>query len=161
MNTLWLILQFGCAEAPLLVLRAKELPRGALVEFQVNLHTGRQSPDSGSGQIPLAESVHAAQDHHSDQSPGGGPSREEDEDDIEDDEEQLEPTHAAGADGEISWESCVTSGNRNRGSRAVIFVSGEIPASYLASHAGADTRQISRNSRMRPLALYRKTCSVP
>jgi diphthine-ammonia ligase len=33
----------------LIVLRAKELPKGALVEYQVNLHTGRRGAEDVEG----------------------------------------------------------------------------------------------------------------
>lgn len=38
---LWTDLQNDCVGAPAIFVQAKELPRGALVEYQVNAHTGR------------------------------------------------------------------------------------------------------------------------
>lgn len=88
--------------------RAKELPRGALVEYQVNLHTGRPGVSSGNAELP----IHA------------GDSSGRDEDDGEDDEEELRPIYASGGDETMGWEICATSSN-GQASRAMVFVSGE------------------------------------
>jgi diphthine-ammonia ligase len=83
--------------------RAKELPRGALVEYQVNLHTGRRDVTDIT-------------------------TREEESDAEEDDE--LEPRFESETMGKILVESCTCSGRPKRGLRAIAFVRGEV-ALYL------------------------------
>lgn len=114
-----LILQNGCEETPFLLVRAKELPRGALVEFQVNLHTGWRSEE---GQT----SVDGESDPVVD---GGGEDDDgeaswEDEDDEDDDE--LEAVYESGMYGKKGrWESCRTSGKKERGTRLMVLLDRE------------------------------------
>jgi hypothetical protein len=89
--------------------RAKELPKGALVEYQVNLHTGRPGVSSGA-ELPAT--------HAGDSSSG------DEIDDDDDEDEELRPVYASGGDETLWWESCATSSN-GQGSRAMVFVSGE------------------------------------
>ncbi|WVQ79838.1 hypothetical protein IAT38_001938 [Cryptococcus sp. DSM 104549] len=79
----------GSSKAPVLFVQARELPKGALVEYQVNLHTGRRDDAT-----PLVD---------------------------EDDDDDLEGVYASGTEGELRWESSLTSGKAHRGSRAAIF----------------------------------------
>ncbi|OCF44797.1 cytoplasmic protein [Kwoniella heveanensis CBS 569] len=88
----------GASSAPVAFVQARELPKGALVEFQINLHTGRQS----SGQAYR------------------------DADDGDDDDEELEAIYASGKEDNFRWESCMTSGKRAQGSRAVIFLGADL-----------------------------------
>jgi diphthine-ammonia ligase len=95
--------QNECEETPLLIVRAKELPRGALIEFQVNLHTGRRDDDGPT--VPLSRT---------------------DDDDDDEDGDALEAIYTSDeSETGIRWEICRTSGIRNRGSRGMIFLTGE------------------------------------
>lgn len=87
--------------------RARELPKGALVEYQVNLHTGRRDPTTTIEKV--AESGNA-----------------ETEDD-DDDDEDLEPVFSSGEQSGLRWETCVTSGKYQRGSRGMCFATGTYP----------------------------------
>lgn len=83
----------GGERAPIAFVQAKELPKGALVEYQVNLHTGRRD-----------YTTQAAKE------------------DEGDDEEELEPVYESGKGQGVWWESCHTSGKVQRGSRGLVFV---------------------------------------
>jgi diphthine-ammonia ligase len=76
--------------------RASELPRGALVEYQVNVHIGREDCD---------------------------PPQSKDDDD--DDDEDLSPTYASGDIAGAHWETCVAPPSR-RGARVAIFLPREL-----------------------------------
>lgn len=82
-------------------LRAKELPRGALVEFQVNLHTGRRD------MMVESESF-----------------RQTIEQEDSDDEDDLEAIFSQADDGHVRIERCATSGQRGRGFRQIVCVRG-------------------------------------
>jgi diphthine-ammonia ligase len=97
--------------------RVKELPRGALVEYQVNLHTGRPGVSSTNAELRATH--------------GDSPRRGEV--DEEDDEEELRPLYASGADETLWWESCATSSS-GQGSRAMVFVSSELGESIKTRH---------------------------
>lgn len=89
----------GGERAPIAFVQAKELPKGALVEYQVNLHTGRRD--------------YTIQD------------AKEDEEEDDDGEEELEPVYESGKGQGVWWESCHTSGRVQGGSRGLVFVKGE------------------------------------
>lgn len=76
------------------------MPKGALVEYQVNLHTGRRD--------------YTIQD-----------AKEDEEGDDDDGEEELEPVYESGKGQGVWWESCHTSGRVQGGSRGLVFVKGE------------------------------------
>nr|KIR83025.1 cytoplasmic protein [Cryptococcus tetragattii IND107] len=84
----------GGEDAPIAFVEAKELPKGALVEYQVNLHTGRRD-----------YTMH-----------------DEKEEDDDEDEEELGPVYESGRGQGVWWESCYTSGKVQRGSRGLVFV---------------------------------------
>lgn len=90
----------GGERAPIAFVQAKELPKGALVEYQVNLHTGRRD--------------YTIQD------------AKEDEEEDDDGEEELEPVYESGKGQGVWWESCHTSGRVQGGSRGLVFVKGEL-----------------------------------
>lgn len=90
----------GGERAPIAFVQAKELPKGALVEYQVNLHTGRRD--------------YTIQD------------AKEDEEGDDDDGEELEPVYDSGEGQGVWWESCHTSGRVQGGSRGLVFVKGEL-----------------------------------
>lgn len=94
-------------KTPVMFVRARELPKGALVEYQVNLHTGRRDPTTTIEKV--AESGNA-----------------ETEDD-DDDDEDLEPVFSSGEQSGLRWETCVTSGKYQRGSRGMCFATGTYP----------------------------------
>ncbi|WVQ75780.1 hypothetical protein IAR50_005413 [Cryptococcus sp. DSM 104548] len=85
----------GATQAPALFVQAKELPKGALVEYQVNLHTGRRD------QTLL--------------------SQRNNDDDDDDDELQVAYEKSTGED--IWWESSKTVG-KDLGCRGVVFAKG-------------------------------------
>lgn len=105
--------QNECQDAPIVFLQASELPRGALVEFQVNYHTGRRG-----------ESSRSAIDHVTPSRPAD--TRKDESDD--DDDEELEAVHVRSGDGELSWEVCTTS-SAGQGGRGVVFIRGQSFAS--------------------------------
>ena len=74
---------------------ARGLPRGALVEFQCNLHTGRRS---GSAQCPEAVDDEAAA------------------------ELKFSYAHSATPSNDVHWEVCETNATPKRDLRAVVFV---------------------------------------
>lgn len=71
--------------------RARELPKGALVEYQTCLHTGRQG----------AEEQKAAEDA--------------------DNDADLEAEYAIGGSDDVWWEQCVTVGIARKTSKATVF----------------------------------------
>ena len=81
----------------MLFLRARELPRGALVEFQCNLHSGRRSRSACDPQA------------------------------IDDEEAELKASysHAASLSSDVHWEVCETNSMSSEGLRAVIFATRE------------------------------------
>ncbi|WWD00870.1 hypothetical protein V866_007808 [Kwoniella sp. B9012] len=91
-------------QPPVIFVQAKELPKSALVEYQVNVHTGRKGVD------PLPETSSASIPQQSDS--------EEDDDEDED----LIPSYISGhdEDQEVWWEMYECSG-KNQGSRGVAF----------------------------------------
>ncbi|ORY30238.1 hypothetical protein BCR39DRAFT_530125 [Naematelia encephala] len=103
----------GFQRAPVVFVRAKELPRGALVEFQVNVHTGR-TVDSVEMEGAVKEPEESNDEEHED----------------EDEEDELRPIYSTGSGSSWSWERSITSGSVTRGSRALIFLRDlqEVPA---------------------------------
>lgn len=91
--------QNGWAGTPVIFARSTELPRGALVEYQVNVHSGRQGYEG------------AAQ-------PVDG-----DDDDDEEDENELTGVYAKGDVRGAYWETCQAPRKR-QGARAAIFLPG-------------------------------------
>ncbi len=89
-----LMRQNGFGEAPVLFARTKELPRGALVEYQCNLHTGRRM----FGAMEIGE-------------------------EYDDEDDDLEPkcSLAEAVDGALRWVVCESSGAKRAGLRAVVF----------------------------------------
>ena len=86
---------------PVIFVRAKELPRGARVEYQVNLHTGRRDPTEQENRSQV-------------------------EDANDDDDEELEAEYgASGPSASVYWETCATRGHTGRGLRAAVFVQGK------------------------------------
>ena len=121
-------------------LRAKGLPRGALVEYQVCLHTGRGRQG---GETDDDDHTRDADDDAS-----------EDDDDI-----TLEPRYSSMLDPSrsIGWEECVASGRRAEGSRAMIFVYRESSSPFDSSNLRNPTDQsflqelqIPQSSKTRP-----------
>lgn len=95
-----MIWQEGCEEAPVIFIQASELPKGALVEFQVNFHTGRRCPDSVN--------------------------HESAEDDDQDDEDLDARYSSAVTSGGMSWELS-TADRKGQGSRGMIYIHGQSP----------------------------------
>lgn len=87
-------------DVPVIFVRAKELPKGALVEYQVNLHTGRH--DTTQQEI-----------------------RSEESEDDDGDEELEAEYRASGPSAGVYWEVCATRGRIRRGLRAAVFVQGK------------------------------------
>lgn len=111
--------------APLIIVRALELPKGAEVEVQMNLHTGRRAP---------REQLCAAHDNQPNKLNGNGKQagaqdehKEEDEDDDED--EELRPVYEQGRAAGLKWETyrvAEPSGRGSRrGSRAAVLLGSE------------------------------------
>ncbi|WVW78164.1 hypothetical protein I302_100115 [Kwoniella bestiolae CBS 10118] len=88
------------SQVPVLFVQALELPKSALVEYQVNVHTGRRGVDPSSSSTSSEASV----------------------DDDEDEDENLKPSYTSGLEESqgVWWELYGCSG-RNQGSRGVIF----------------------------------------
>lgn len=84
-----------------------------MVEYQVNLHTGRRD--------------YTLHDE-----------KEEEEEEEEDDEEELEPVYESGRGQGVWWESCHTSGKVQRGSRGLVFVKGESSSRESSSRENYD-----------------------
>ncbi|WVO18313.1 hypothetical protein L204_106028 [Cryptococcus depauperatus] len=82
-------------KAPVMFLQALQLPKGALVEYQVNLHTGR------SVEFDRAQSQ-----------PNSHQDYEEEEDEV--------PEYVVGTGEDMLWESCQT--RRMNGGRAIFFL---------------------------------------
>ncbi|XAO27823.1 hypothetical protein I312_106686 [Cryptococcus bacillisporus CA1280] len=101
----------GGKDAPTAFVQAKELPKGALVEYQVNQHTGRRD-----------YTMHD----------------EKEEDD--EDEEELEPVYESGRGHGVWWESCHTSGKVQRGSRGVVFVKDMDAFANFSKHVQSETK---------------------
>lgn len=80
-------------------MRASELPRGALVEYQVNVHTGRPGYE---GPIKAG--------------------KDDSDSDSDDDEEEPQPVYASGEARGAYWETC--SSLTRHGARAAIFLPG-------------------------------------
>ncbi|KAE8538217.1 hypothetical protein D1P53_005556 [Cryptococcus gattii VGV] len=102
----------GGEDAPIAFVQAKELPKGALVEYQVNLHTGRRD-----------YTMH-----------------DEKEEEDDEDEEELEPVYESGRGQGVWWESCHTSGKVQRGSRGLVFVQDMDAFASLSKHVQSDTK---------------------
>ncbi|OXH04368.1 hypothetical protein J010_05310 [Cryptococcus neoformans] len=100
--------------APIAFVQAKELPKGALVEYQVNLHTGRRD-----------YTIQGAK---------------EDEEEDDDGEEELEPVYDSGEGQGVWWESCHTSGRVQGGSRGLVFVKDVDALAHLSKHLQADPK---------------------
>jgi len=81
-----------------------------LVEYQVNLHTGRSTDD----QLKRRED---------EEEEGGEANRDDNEDD---DDDELEGLYGRGKNAGVSWEYSTTSSRSPRGSRAMIFGRGEL-----------------------------------
>ncbi|OXC59248.1 cytoplasmic protein [Cryptococcus neoformans MW-RSA852] len=105
----------GGERAPIAFVQAKELPKGALVEYQVNLHTGRRD--------------YTIQD-----------AKEDEEGDDDDGEEELEPVYESGKGQGVWWESCHTSGRVQGGSRGLVFVKDVDALAHLSKHLQADPK---------------------
>lgn len=107
------------AEIPTLIVRARELPKGAEVEGQMNLHTGRRASRD---QLIGADDGVAG-----DNADSTAVDKHEDED--EGDDEDLQPEYGQGSDRATStrWETyrvADAAGRKaRRGSRAVVFLS--------------------------------------
>ncbi|WVQ69542.1 uncharacterized protein L199_007762 [Kwoniella botswanensis] len=91
-------------QPPVIFVQAKELPKSALVEYQVNVHTGRKGVD------PLLETSSISIPQQSDS----------EEDDDEDEDLILSYCSGSDEDQEVWWEMYECSG-KNQGSRAVVF----------------------------------------
>ncbi|WWD07382.1 hypothetical protein V865_005480 [Kwoniella europaea PYCC6329] len=93
-------------QPPVIFVQARELPKSALVEYQVNVHTGRKGVD------PLPETSSTSIPQQSDS----------EEDDEDDEDEDLIPSYRSGSDEdqEVWWEMYECSG-KNQGSRGVVF----------------------------------------
>ncbi|KIR52087.1 cytoplasmic protein [Cryptococcus gattii Ru294] len=102
----------GGEDAPIAFVQAKELPKGALVEYQVNLHTGRRD-----------YTMH-----------------DEKEEEDDEDEEELEPVYESGRGQGVWWESCHTSGKVQRGSRGLVFVQDMDAFANLSQHVQSETK---------------------
>jgi diphthine-ammonia ligase len=92
-----LMRQEGCQEAPVIFVQAEELPKGALVEFQVNFHTGRRGVAASAA------------------------TRGKDDDD--DDDEELEPVYASSDERGWLSDSCETN-IKGQGRRSIVFIDG-------------------------------------
>lgn len=92
---------------PVILARAVELPRGALVEFQVNMHSGRQG--------------HAAQES---MQSGANEMDGDDDDDDEVDESSLTGVYSDGEAGGVYWQKCAAPKTR-AGWRAAVFLPGK------------------------------------
>ena len=92
-------------ETPVAFVQAAELPRGALVEFQVDLHTGRPAINA-SAELSATASV-------------------EDDDEDEDEDEDVQPVLSSVVTDDMRWEVCRTS-RRGQGSRAMLFAAGPL-----------------------------------
>lgn len=97
------MVQEGCEDAPVIFVQASELPKGALVEFQVNFHTGRPT---------VPDLVHT--DNHR---------QEKHEDNDEDDVEDLDAVYSSGEGSGMKWEIS-TADRAGHGSRAIVFIDG-------------------------------------
>ena len=87
-------------KAPAIFVQAAELPRGALVEYQVNMHTGREGHEPN----PVAA---------------------DDDDDDDEDESSLAPIYAQGDIAGAHWETCSSPASRH-GARAALFLPREL-----------------------------------
>jgi diphthine-ammonia ligase len=127
-------MQNGCKETPFLLVGAKELPRGALVEFQVNLHTGWRSEE---GAVPMG-----GDDESDPVAEGAGEDDVEEaswEDEDDEDDDELEAVYESGVYGkEGRWESCRTSGKKERGSRLMVFLDRELTPFLTISERATD-----------------------
>jgi hypothetical protein len=102
-----LIQQNDIAHTPALFLQAHELPRGALVEYQVNWHTGRPGVQNNS--------------------PIDGLQINDDNDDDDDDDEMTaicDSSNQAGAS--ITFDTCIAS-RGGQGGRGFLFIHGQYP----------------------------------
>ena len=101
--------------APLIVVRALELPKGAEVEVQMNLHTGRRAP---------REQLYAAHDNKPDEDDKQASAQDEHAD--EDEDEGLRPVYEQGTAAGMRWETyrvAEPSGRGlRRGSRAAVLL---------------------------------------
>ncbi|WVR04842.1 hypothetical protein IAU60_001854 [Kwoniella sp. DSM 27419] len=89
----------GASPAPVIFVQASELPKGALVEYQTNFHTGR----SGAREGAAAEG-------------------EDGDDDDDDDDDELEVAYDRSEQDQIWWESSETRCKGAQGSRAAVFL---------------------------------------
>ncbi|WVF69536.1 hypothetical protein IAT40_004314 [Kwoniella sp. CBS 6097] len=113
----------GASKAPLAFVQARELPKEALVEFQVNLHTGRQGvkPESDASTASTPSNPDQGQlVTNTNEAKANDDAAADDDDDN--DEEELEAVYNSGVNPAFWWESCMTSGKWAQGSRAVIFL---------------------------------------
>lgn len=78
--------------------QAEELPKGALVEFQVNFHTGRRGV--------VASAATRGQDYDNDD---------------DDDDEELEAIYASSSERGRLSESCETN-TKGQGRRSIVFI---------------------------------------
>ena len=87
------------------------MPKGALVEYQVNLHTGRTT------------------EHQLEQ--GHEESGDVQENNNDDDDDDLEAVYSNGKNTSVCWEISTTSSRSSRGSRAIIFCRGELESTLV------------------------------
>ena len=93
--------------------RAKELPKAALVEFQVNLHTGQREEESGRYGMVEERDEHIGQEKHDWEDDGG--------------EMILTPEWITAQAGDpMYWEILQTDTGAKLGSRAMVFVRGRL-----------------------------------
>jgi diphthine-ammonia ligase len=110
-----LMRQEGCQEAPVIFVQAEELPKGALVEFQVNFHTGRRGV--------VASPATRGEDYDNDD---------------DDDDEELEPVYASSDERRWLSESCETD-IKGQGRRSIVFIDGTSEVIY---RSNADERPL-------------------
>lgn len=101
--------QTGCIGAPVLFVQARELPRGALVEYQVNVHTGRPGQEARSAGVDGEDN--------------------DDDDNVDDDSVgNLTPTYSSTELSASYREECQAPPSRH-GSRRIIFLDSELLSS--------------------------------
>ncbi|ORX35894.1 hypothetical protein BD324DRAFT_682050 [Kockovaella imperatae] len=101
--------EFGCTKAPVIFVRAKELPRDALVEFQVNMNTGRKDATLAALE-PIGGKVH-----------DDGKDDDDDSDDDDDDDGRSRADYT-GLSSAGSWtvQSCSSGRGSHFASRAFL-----------------------------------------
>lgn len=108
--------QEGYEDAPIVFVQASELPKGALVEFQVNFHTGRPCFREVTERASDPQSADVNVDVDGDE-----------DDDDDDDEEDLDVICSSSGSKQhagMSWEMS-TAERPGHGARAMVFISGQ------------------------------------